>query len=507
MSNRVLKIVFRNSEGKKIEKKNTWGCGSNRLQMDKKKKVKKNKWDTKKNLTCSRRNRWRSLDMTEQMTKKTEKVTSPFQDALTTKAGFVSLQTSQTGMNVQQWCPLIMSWRTTSPWTRGATCQDGKNGDQILSCCFRGRPTTYLWTTPSCHSCLEGVGRPQNLQVWNLHPHADQDASWQDADMESRRSDVCCCRARGKMLERGRNAVRDPAEGEDLGLSSRTTRRSSGSSWNSSLKNQLLFERILTVPDPQSAWLSLFNCATTRANVCFSDIQPDGNRRLTGDSKTRTPGWLWPKKYTKIDWNDRVAAGRTSSCSSRRTTSTRSSSSSWTVIEAKLGSSWSSWEKSQWNGRIEEISGFYTRHNCKKKIGRRSRYYPWTHWQDTGIANWNSRCWISTHVTSQPVSFPPHPVPGGMPSRSVGMPSRKDGPPSIWDTHGISGNVFASPVASSTAPCPKELNPWSSQKSEPIHSSTAEKNENQTPVQDQRCQSGQPAKNSVIPSERGFSKN
>ena len=35
-----------------------------------------------------------------------------------------------------------------------------------------------------------------------------------------------------------------------------------------------------------------------------------------------------------------------------------------------------------------------------------------------------------SHVTSQPVSFPPHPVLGGMLSRSVGMPSRKDGPPS-----------------------------------------------------------------------------
>ena len=39
----------------------------------------------------------------------------------------------------------------------------------------------------------------------------------------------------------------------------------------------------------------------------------------------------------------------------------------------------------------------------------------------------------NSHVTSQPVSFPPHPVPGGMLSRSFGMPSRKDGPPSIWD--------------------------------------------------------------------------
>ena len=49
-----------------------------------------------------------------------------------------------------------------------------------------------------------------------------------------------------------------------------------------------------------------------------------------------------------------------------------------------------------------------------------------------------------SHVASQLVSFPPHPVPGGMLSRSIGMPSRKDGPPSIWDTHGMSGNVDVS---------------------------------------------------------------
>ena len=111
-----------------------------------------------------------------------------------------------------------------------------------------------------------------------------------------------------------------------------------------------------------------------------------------------------------------------------------------------------------------------------------------------------------SHVTSQPVSVPPHPVPGGMLSHSVGMPSRREGPPSIWDTHGISGNAFADPIASSTAPYPQELNPWSSHLSEPIRSSSAEKNENQTQDQDERCQSGQSAKNSVIFSGGDFFK-
>ena len=104
-----------------------------------------------------------------------------------------------------------------------------------------------------------------------------------------------------------------------------------------------------------------------------------------------------------------------------------------------------------------------------------------------------------SHVASRPVSFPPHPIPEGMLRHSFVSPRRKDGPPSIWDTHGISGNVFANPAASSSAPYPQELNPWSSGISEPIHSSQAVKNENQAPAQDQRCQSRPSAKNPFIP--------
>ena len=93
-----------------------------------------------------------------------------------------------------------------------------------------------------------------------------------------------------------------------------------------------------------------------------------------------------------------------------------------------------------------------------------------------------------SHVTSQPVSFPPHPIPGGIVSRSIGMPSRREGLPSIWDTHGISGNVFVNPTASSSAPCPQESNPWISNVSE--HTSPHVMSESQTPntALDPRCQ-------------------
>ena len=111
----------------------------------------------------------------------------------------------------------------------------------------------------------------------------------------------------------------------------------------------------------------------------------------------------------------------------------------------------------------------------------------------------------NSHVTSRPVSFPPHPIPGGMLSRSVGMPSRREGPPSIWDTHGISGNVFVNPDASSSAPYPQESNPWISDVSE--HTSPHTMSESQTPVQVRDAQSGPSAKNSFIFSGRDSPKN
>ena len=103
-----------------------------------------------------------------------------------------------------------------------------------------------------------------------------------------------------------------------------------------------------------------------------------------------------------------------------------------------------------------------------------------------------------SHFTSQPMSFPKHPIPDRMLRPSFVSPRRKEGPPCIWDTHGISGNVFANPHASSSAPYPQELNPWRTITEEPLHMSTAEKIERSEQNRDLRCQSGPSAKDSVI---------
>ena len=65
----------------------------------------------------------------------------------------------------------------------------------------------------------------------------------------------------------------------------------------------------------------------------------------------------------------------------------------------------------------------------------------------------------NSHVTSRLDQCYSHliRIPGGMLRQSFASPSRREGPPSIWDTHGISGNVFADPPASSSAPYPSTI--------------------------------------------------
>ena len=102
----------------------------------------------------------------------------------------------------------------------------------------------------------------------------------------------------------------------------------------------------------------------------------------------------------------------------------------------------------------------------------------------------------NSHITSPPGLFPKHPPFEGMLK------------PNIWDTSGISGNVFAHPQTSSSAPYLQELNStWKKTIEEPIHMSTAEKSGRPERDQDLRCQSGPSAKNSVIFSGGDYSKN
>ena len=114
----------------------------------------------------------------------------------------------------------------------------------------------------------------------------------------------------------------------------------------------------------------------------------------------------------------------------------------------------------------------------------------------------------NSNVTSQPGLFPIHPPFEGLLKPAFISQRQTEEPPNIWDTSGISGNVFAHPQASSSAPYPQELNStWKKTIEEPIHMSTAEKSERPERDQDLRCQSGPSAKDSVIYSGGDNSKN
>ena len=114
----------------------------------------------------------------------------------------------------------------------------------------------------------------------------------------------------------------------------------------------------------------------------------------------------------------------------------------------------------------------------------------------------------NSHVTSPPGLFPRHPPFQGMLKPAFVSQRQTEEPPNIWDTSSISGNVFAHPQTSSSAPYPQELNStWKKTIEEPIHMSTAEKSERPEQNQDLRCQSGPSAKDSVIFSGGDHSKN
>ena len=123
-----------------------------------------------------------------------------------------------------------------------------------------------------------------------------------------------------------------------------------------------------------------------------------------------------------------------------------------------------------------------------------------------------STCSGNPHVTSSPGLFPKHPPFEGMLRPLYSSQRQDEEPPNIWDTSGISGNVFGNPQASSSAPYSQELNsskwnPWRETTEEPIHMSIAEKSGRPERDSDLRCQSGPSAKNSVLFSGGDSSKN
>ena len=69
-----------------------------------------------------------------------------------------------------------------------------------------------------------------------------------------------------------------------------------------------------------------------------------------------------------------------------------------------------------------------------------------------------STCSGNPHVTSPPGLFPRHPPLEGLLKPAFISQRQDEEPPNIWDTSGISGNVFAHPQASSSAPYSQELN-------------------------------------------------
>ena len=89
-----------------------------------------------------------------------------------------------------------------------------------------------------------------------------------------------------------------------------------------------------------------------------------------------------------------------------------------------------------------------------------------------------SICSGNSHVTSPPGLFPRHLPFEGLLKPAFISQRQTEEPPNIRDTSGISGNVFAHPQTSSSAPYPQELNStWRKTIEEPIRMSTAEKSE------------------------------
>ena len=87
-----------------------------------------------------------------------------------------------------------------------------------------------------------------------------------------------------------------------------------------------------------------------------------------------------------------------------------------------------------------------------------------------------------------------------------GFLSRNDKPRDIWNMHGISGNVFVNPPASSSSRLPGGLNLWIPNGTEDTSPHVTSGRRSPDKALDPRCQSGLSAWNSFDPKEGKFSK-
>ena len=94
------------------------------------------------------------------------------------------------------------------------------------------------------------------------------------------------------------------------------------------------------------------------------------------DPEARTSSRVWQKKYPGITWNYWFSAnGNWSYCYRVWPIQARSITTSIRTIRTKSGSSWNSYPKSSWDGRIEESSKITNRWIFEKKIDRKSGHY------------------------------------------------------------------------------------------------------------------------------------
>ena len=187
---------------------------------------------------------------------------------------------------------------------------------------------------------------------------------------------------------------------------------------------------------------------------------------------------------TKIWWNSWISAKRTSLRSSWRTSTTRSTISSWTVIAAIFGITWSSSKNLLWNGKVKEVPEFHLRHYCKRKVSRGQEHYFGIIKQSTGTAK-RSKLYDSkdfqdaesirngnSHVTSRRVSFPLH---GILLECRVAEKGRQ-----TFGTHMIYWETLSRCVISTAHP--QELYQWSSTTKEPFHSTVEQRDEHRIKI-------------------------